>query len=139
MCLLKIAVFEKPKTKPNSLEPDTTVLSPYLTHGCVSVRQAYHAVSGVYDLPQFKGKHSQPPVSMHGQFLWREHWYVIAYFIKSDISVMRGNPLSRQIPWDEGPEAAAKLQKWANAKTGFPFIDAIMTQLKEEGGKFSRR
>ena len=35
-----------------------------------------------------------------------------------------------QIPWDNNSEALAK---WANAQTGFPWIDAIMTQLKEEG------
>ena len=35
-----------------------------------------------------------------------------------------------QIPWDNNNEALAK---WANAHTGFPWIDAIMTQLREEG------
>ena len=35
-----------------------------------------------------------------------------------------------QIPWDSNSEALAK---WANAQTGFPWIDAIMTQLREEG------
>ncbi len=35
-----------------------------------------------------------------------------------------------QIPWDKNAEALAK---WANGRTGFPWIDAIMTQLKEEG------
>lgn len=34
-----VATFEKPKTKPNSLEPATTVLSPYLKFGCVSPRR----------------------------------------------------------------------------------------------------
>ena len=32
-----------------------------------------------------------------------------------------------QIPWDRNDEALAK---WANANTGFPWIDAIMTQLR---------
>lgn len=36
----------------------------------------------------------------------------------------------RQIPWDADEE---KLAAWREAKTGFPFIDAIMTQLREEG------
>ena len=34
-----------------------------------------------------------------------------------------------QIPWDNNHDALAK---WANATTGFPWIDAIMTQLREE-------
>ena len=43
---------------------------------------------------------------------------------------MYGNPICVQIPWDKNAEALAK---WANGKTGFPWIDAIMTQLREEG------
>lgn len=65
---------------------------------------------------------------------------------------MVGNPICVQIPWDTNPEALAK---WANVsdrlldlrspscglircfhlqgQTGFPWIDAIMTQLREEG------
>ena len=35
-----------------------------------------------------------------------------------------------QIPWDQNPEALAK---WAEGQTGFPWIDAIMTQLRQEG------
>ena len=88
--------FEKPKTKPNSLHPTTTVLSPYLTHGCVSVRTAYWAVLEAYS--KYKGKHSNPPVSLTGQFLWREHWYTIARFTPVDITKMKGNPLSRSVP-----------------------------------------
>ena len=35
-----------------------------------------------------------------------------------------------QVPWDKNSEALAK---WSSGKTGFPWIDAIMTQLREEG------
>ena len=43
---------------------------------------------------------------------------------------MEGNPICPQIPWGEDPE---KLAAWTEARTGFPFIDAIMIQLREEG------
>ena len=43
---------------------------------------------------------------------------------------MVGNPSARQIQWDDDP---ALLKAWKGAETGFPFIDAIMTQLKETG------
>ena len=36
-----VRAFEKPKTSPNSLEPSTTVLSPYLKFGCISPRDFY--------------------------------------------------------------------------------------------------
>ena len=41
-----------------------------------------------------------------------------------------------QIPWDNNHDALAK---WANATTGFPWIDAIMTQLREEVGRIFNR
>ena len=37
----RVITFEKPKTNPTSLEPDTTALSPYLTNGNISVRLFY--------------------------------------------------------------------------------------------------
>lgn len=59
----------------------------------------------------------------------REFFYTAAtknpYFDK-----MEGNAVCVQIPWDRNPEALAK---WAEGRTGFPWIDAIMTQLKQEG------
>lgn len=36
-----VATFSKPKSSPNSLEPSTTLLSPYLKFGCMSVRRFY--------------------------------------------------------------------------------------------------
>jgi cryptochrome len=43
---------------------------------------------------------------------------------------MVGNPVARHIPWDDDP---LLLAAWKEGRTGFPFIDAIMAQLKKEG------
>ena len=43
---------------------------------------------------------------------------------------MEDNPVCRQIPWDKDED---KLAAWTEARTGFPFIDAVMTQLRREG------
>lgn len=117
--------FEKPNTSPNSLEPSTTVLSPYLKFGCLSPRTMYWQLVSVCQ----GAKHSQPPVSLHGQLLWREFFYTASYGIPN-FDKMKGNRICKQIDWDSDPE---KLAAWRDARTGFPFIDAIMTQLKEEG------
>ena len=85
----------------------------------------------------------QPPVSLHGQLLWREFFYCVgantpnfdkmvgfSYTIPlhpRNHGVQEGNSVCRQIPWDENKE---KLAAWAEARTGFPWIDAIMTQVK---------
>ena len=59
---------------------------------------------------------------------------------------MKGNPICRQIKWidpETTPEAgtsnelsskaAEHLAAWQEGRTGFPWIDAIMTQLREQG------
>ena len=121
-----IANFEKPKTSPNSLLPSTTVLSPYLKFGCLSVRLFYHEIVKVYKRSK---KHSSPPVSLLGQLLWREFFYFAGAFTPN-FDKMKGNPICKQINWIENEE---HLKRWRNAQTGFPFIDAIMTQLRTEG------
>jgi hypothetical protein len=44
--------------------------------------------------------------------------------------LLQGNPTCRQIGWGRDREL---IDAWKEARTGFPFIDAIMTQLREEG------
>ncbi|TWW56156.1 Cryptochrome-1 [Takifugu flavidus] len=74
-------------------------------------------------------KNSSPPLSLYGQLLWREFFYTAATN-NPRFDKMEGNPICVRIPWDRNMEALAK---WAEAKTGFPWIDAIMTQLRQEG------
>ena len=60
----------------------------------------------VYD-PVFKGnKHSQPPVSLHGQLLWREFFYTVAA-VTPNFDRMVGNSVCKQIPWKSNPEHLA--------------------------------
>ncbi|KAK3872383.1 hypothetical protein Pcinc_022528 [Petrolisthes cinctipes] len=120
-----VCKFEKPKTSPNSLQPSTTVLSPYLKFGCLSPRTMYHRLIEVY-----KGSnHTQPPVSLLGQLLWREFFYTVSA-TTPNFDQMEGNPVCRQIPWIRDEK---KMKAWEFGQTGFPFIDAIMTQLRKEG------
>uniref|UniRef100_A0A1A7YGJ9 Cryptochrome 5 n=2 Tax=Nothobranchiidae TaxID=405002 RepID=A0A1A7YGJ9_9TELE len=120
-----VCSFEKPQTSPNSLSPSTTVLSPYVTFGCLSARTFWWRLADVY---QGK-KHSDPPVSLHGQLLWREFFYTASVGIPN-FNKMESNPVCTQVDWDTNPEYVAA---WREARTGFPFIDAIMTQLRTEG------
>ncbi len=121
-----IAAFEKPETSPNALEPSTTVLSPYLKFGCLSPRTFWWTLAGVLaDFP----KHSQPPVSLQGQLLWREFFYLQSVAVPNFYRMV-GNPVCKQIPWDYNP---AFIEAWADARTGYPWIDAAMTQLREQG------
>lgn len=122
-----VCKFAKPETEPNSITPSTTVLSPYVKFGCLSVRTFYHKLKEIYN--KSKSGYTKPPVSLHGQLLWREFFYTVGSSVPN-FDQMIGNSICRQIPWNENENY---LVAWANAKTGFPFIDAIMTQLRQEG------
>jgi len=117
--------FEKPSTSPNSIDPSTTVLSPYLKFGCLSATKFYNELDRIV-----RGhEHSKPPVSLHGQLLWREFFYCSSY-ATPNFDKMIGNPQCKQIPWDRD---AAIVRAWEMGQTGYPFIDAVMNQLRTEG------
>ena len=120
-----VASFAKPKMSPQSLLASQTGLSAYLRFGCLSTRLFYYQLTDLYK----KIKKTNPPLSLHGQLLWREFFYTAATK-NPNFDKMSGNPICVQIPWDKNAEALAK---WANGKTGYPWIDAIMQQLREEG------
>ncbi|XP_024254674.1 cryptochrome-1b [Oncorhynchus tshawytscha] len=121
-----VANFERPRMNANSLLASPTGLSPYLRFGCLSCRLFYFKLTDLYRKVK---KNSSPPLSLYGQLLWREFFYTTATN-NPCFDKMEGNPVCVQIPWDRNPEALAK---WAEGRTGFPWIDAIMTQLRQEG------
>ncbi|KHG04636.1 (6-4)DNA photolyase -like protein [Gossypium arboreum] len=111
-----VANFEKPKGDPSVyIKPATTVLSPYLK------------------------RHTSPPVSLVGQLLWREFFYTVA-FGTPNFDKMKGNKICKQvgasnvpngtIPWNDDDKLLAA---WRAARTGYPWIDAIMVQLRKWG------
>ncbi|CAH0405959.1 unnamed protein product [Chilo suppressalis] len=120
-----VASFGRPKMTPQSLFASQTGLSPYLRFGCLSTRLFYYQLTELYK----RIKRVQPPLSLHGQILWREFFYCAATR-NPNFDRMEGNPICVQIPWQKNQEALAK---WANGQTGYPWIDAIMIQLREEG------
>ncbi|CAH0722552.1 unnamed protein product, partial [Brenthis ino] len=120
-----VASFGRPKMTPQSLLASQTGLSPYLRFGCLSTRLFYYQLTDLYK----RVKRVRPPLSLHGQILWREFFYCAATR-NPNFDKMEGNPICVQIPWEKNQDA---LSKWANAQTGYPWIDAIMTQLREEG------
>jgi cryptochrome len=118
--------FAKPQTSPCSLSPSTTLLSPYLKFGSLSPRLFYYSlcrVMGVSPEPRYT------PESLLGQLLWREFFTMSANFIPH-FGQQVGNPICRQIPWSSDP---ALFQAWADGRTGYPWIDSLMRQLRQEG------
>lgn len=95
-----VSAFEKPNTSPNSLQPSTTVLSPYLKFGCLSPKLFYHKLKSIYGKHP---KHSEPPVSLEGQLIWREFFYFCGTYTPN-FDRIEGNPICRKIKWDDNPE-----------------------------------
>ncbi|XP_051135746.1 (6-4)DNA photolyase isoform X2 [Andrographis paniculata] len=122
-----VAKFEKPKGDPSSfLKPSTTVLSPYLKFGCLSSRYFYQCLQ---EVQRSVKKHTSPPVSLLGQLLWRDFFYTAAFGMPN-FDQMKNNRICKQIPWKTDEEL---LEAWRDARTGFPWIDAIMVQLRKWG------
>ncbi|KAA8541877.1 hypothetical protein F0562_023029 [Nyssa sinensis] len=122
-----VANFEKPKGDPSAfVTTATTTLSPYLKFGCLSSRYFYQCIQ---DVQKNVKRHTLPPVSLLGQLLWRDFFYTVA-FGTPNFDQMKGNRMCKQIPWNNDDELLAA---WRDARTGFPWIDAIMVQLRKWG------
>ena len=101
-------------------------LSPYMRFGCLSVRQIFS------QLLQFAS------TSTRGQNLFEVTTKNLllrefAYHVGSSspmFDVMEGNPLCIQLPWEQNDEF---LQAYREGKTGYPWIDAIIRQIRQEG------
>jgi len=72
-----------------------------------------------------------PPAWIHitGQLIWREYFYTMGRE-NPNFGQIENNPLCLAIPWREDD---AQLERWKNGQTGYPFIDAGMRQLLQEG------
>lgn len=129
-----VAQFSKPHTSPNSLKPSTCVISPYMSLGCLSPRMVWYTIADAIQKAPANVNKTKPPVSLHGQLLWREFNHCMAR--SSNLNSpgswgqIKGNKYCRDIPWDVNIEYQ---QAWKDGSTGYPWIDACMVQLKQEG------
>jgi len=141
----KAAEFLKPNTSPAAFDPaSTTTLSPYLKFGSVSIKRFYFELKKV--LKEYKGKISQPPMSLLGQIYWREFFYTNSS-LRKNFHEMKNNSSCKEVDWilQEYPfsnkkeiSAREKIGEknflaWKEGCTGYPWIDAMMIQLNKEG------
>ena len=60
-------------------------------------------------------KHTEPPVSLHGQLLWREFFYTVGAGTPN-FSKMVGNPACIQVDWDTNKDY---LEAWKYVSLNF--------------------
>ncbi|XP_063534266.1 cryptochrome-1 isoform X2 [Cydia strobilella] len=112
---------------PDLLGPPIS-LSPALRFGCLSVRSFYWAIQDLYrQVHQGRLPSNQ---FITGQLIWREYFYTMSVN-NPQYGQMAGNPICLDIPWKE--PSGDELNCWMEGRTGFPFIDAAMRQLRIEG------
>lgn len=70
----QVLQFQKPNTNPGAFDPpETTVLSPHLKFGTLSIREFYWRVKDLMDEEKKKGNScTQPPVNLLAQIFWRD-------------------------------------------------------------------
>ena len=120
------------------LNPTTTGLSPYMNYGCLSPKRFWNSAKKLSDSKR---------VSIQGQLMYREFFYTVASSVNNFTKVgllnnkpsaqiltkMEGNRICRQIEWYQNEEHVAALRE---GRTGYPWIDAIMRQMVQEGWLF---
>ncbi len=103
----------------------TSRLSPYLSMGLLSAREAYH-----------RAEETGPAAaSWLSELIWREFYRHIVWLYPH---VSRGDsfkPELDNLPWRQDPEGLAA---WKAGKTGYPLVDAGMRELAETGFMHNR-
>ena len=93
----KVATFSKPNTAPTSLEPSTTLLSPYLKFGCIGVRELWWGSKesiARWEKEGGKGKKTTEPENMFGQLEFRD-MYAAAEAGSKHFERIRGNAVCK--------------------------------------------
>jgi len=133
-----VCKFKKPETtsitdsSSSFREPSTTGLSPYLAHGCLSVRKYWNTLDATFEKKN-NPKIDNLAMSLYGQLLFREMFYILNEAIGETFSEnVKANPaITKFVEWNDYD--AELIQSWEDGKTGYPFIDALMRQLKCTG------
>lgn len=149
--------FEKPKTAPTQFEPAATLLlSPHHHFGSLSIRRTWWDVQDVLERRRKEGKKgdSKMPENLEGQLLFRDMYFGAQASLGHGFARTVGNKVARFVDWHlqsslkevdvggdspgeeyivDSPEAEEWFLRWKSGTTGFPWIDALMRQLRQEG------
>ncbi|XP_039290665.1 cryptochrome-1 [Nilaparvata lugens] len=121
---------------PNQANPDLvappTSQSAALRFGCLSVRRFYWTLHDLFNEIHMGKLPSNQNIT--GQLIWREYFYTMSVD-NAHYGEMARNPICLDIPWMPASNANHShfLLRWKQGMTGYPFIDAAMRQLLQEG------
>ncbi|SEK43803.1 deoxyribodipyrimidine photo-lyase type I [Sphingomonas palmae] len=107
-------------------EEGTSMLSPHLHFGEISVREVWHAVSDHPDAVKFQK-----------ELAWRDFTDGVVLALP-DYADKNGRPKYDALHWRTGKQAKADLRAWQRGRTGYPIVDAGMRQLWTSGWMHNR-
>jgi len=124
--LKHIKQWKKYDTMRNYLTYDTTILSPYIKYGCVSIRECFFAMKQNVGL-----RHS-----LLRQLFWNEFYAQLLdnnpHIIEKGVSL---KPKYDAIQWNTNK---TWIECWKNGTTGIPIVDACMKQMNISGYMHNR-
>jgi deoxyribodipyrimidine photo-lyase len=101
----------------NFLEGNVTRLSPYLRHGCITLKEAVESVRASF------GKRAE---KLLFEFAWRDYWHQVWYLKGDDI-------LSDMEPAKVALGRSALPEDIKNGQTGLPCMDGFISDLLDTG------
>lgn len=129
--LKNIKNWDKYNDKRNCMDYKTTFLSAYLHFTCVSIREVYHKIL----------KKLGDDNDLITELIWRDFYMNISYFFPKllDGMINKNNKSFREeydkIPWNKDNKT---FKKWCEGRTGYPIVDACMTQMNKTGYMHNR-
>ena len=112
--------------------PTTTVsrMSPYLAAGMIGVRELWADASDTYEAVH--GRERKNVQKYRYELSWREHNYHLLAN-NPQLATRNYETFPNEIQWRDGEAADEDFAAWQAGETGYPFVDAGMRQLAEEG------
>jgi len=107
----------------------TSNLAPYLRFGCVSPRVVHQAIARRMSWSWTLAQERRSMAAFLRQLARRDFFTHLAYFVPE----MHDRELQERMqafPWSH---AEASLHAWRGGRTGYPFVDAAMRQLRARG------
>lgn len=106
-------------------QDDSSKLSPYLAHGCLSSRYVY------WELKRYEQEHgaNESTYWLFFELLWRDYFKFV--HMKYGNRLFKTGGLNQlRLTWSEDEH---RMTAWLNGQTGYPLVDANMMELKQTG------
>ena len=111
----------------------TSKLSPHLKFGTISIREAFWEA----ERAKARGQDEQGVKTWQEELAWRDFYFQMLWNHPETTE----EPFLDQyasIEWKQKEEAEKEWKAWIKGKTGYPFVDAGMRQLKKTGFMHNR-